>query len=74
MDRIGADHVDGIVGEAMDRGRQQDSQGIPAAVIVGRNDIVMIERGDQDPIGRAGRRDDLEDPLDEASAAVRGTT
>ena len=37
---------------------------------MGRDDIVVIERGDQDPVGRAGRRDDLEDPLDQPRRMV----
>ena len=70
VDRIRADHVDGVLGEAMNRRRQQDAKGMATAGPIGRNDIIMIKRGDQHPIGCPGGRDDLEDPGDDACRAV----
>ncbi len=70
VDRIRADHVDGVLGETMNRRRQQDAKGMPTAGPIGPDDIIMIKRGDQHPIGCAGRRDDFEDPGDDACRAL----
>ena len=66
VDRIRPDDVDRVLGEAMNRSRQQDAKGMATAGLIGRDDIIMIKRGDQHPIGCPGRRDDLEDPGDDA--------